>query len=49
MARLEVHQSEVDLFKEREVPRQLEEIVSLVAKLDELETLLEAAKKEAMV
>lgn len=47
--RLEDFLSEVDLFREKEVPRQLEEIMAVVAKLDELGNALEAAKAEAMV
>jgi hypothetical protein len=39
----------VDLFKDREVPRHVEEITAIVAELEELDNLLEAAKEDAMV
>ena len=48
-SQLECYQNEVDTFKEKEVPRHVEEIVAVVARLEELDTSLEAAKEEAMV
>lgn len=43
------YQSEVDLYREKEVPRQCEDIITVVSQLDELSASLEAAKEEAMV
>lgn len=43
------YHSEVDAFKEKEIPRHLEDILVVVAQLDELTASLEAAKEEAMV
>ena len=42
-------QAQVDAFREKEVPRQVDEIASVIATLDELAASLEAAKEEAMV
>ncbi len=48
-ALLASYQTEVDVFQEREVPRQLEEIQKAVEQLDILGRNLEASKEEAMV
>ena len=48
-ALLEKYQAEVDTFKEKEVHRQLEEIIATLSQMDELAASLEAAKGEAMV
>jgi len=39
----------VDTFREKEVPRQVEEIEDIVEKLSEFTESLEKAKEEAMV
>ena len=47
--KLSEYQSEVDTFKDKEVPRHLEDIKKVTAQLSELSVALEKAKEEAMV
>ena len=48
-ALLEEYQAEVDVFREQEVPRNVEDIRKPVEQLSKLGQRLEAAKDEAMV
>lgn len=47
--RLSEYQAEVDQFREKEVPRQLEDIKTILTQLNKLSESLETAKSEAMV
>ena len=47
--KLEDYQTLVDSFREKEVPRQVEEIGHVIAQLDEFADALEAARQESMV
>lgn len=47
--KLEEYQVQVDSFREKEVPRQVEDIGLVIVQLDEFTAALEAAKEQAMV
>ena len=47
--KLSEYQAEVDEFREKEVPRQVEDIKTIISQLDGISDTLEEAKVEAMV
>lgn len=48
-AKLEGYQAQVDSFREKEVPRHVEDIEHVIVQLDEFTVALEAARQEVMV